>query len=76
MLSLFPLSLPAAATKICPVSPAAAIALCQALMGDTEALAPFGAVPKQATFGSLGLVAAETSYRWRQLNDRIAEALT
>jgi gamma-glutamylputrescine oxidase len=57
-------------------APAAAKALCQAMMGETEALAPFAALPKQATFGSIGLVAAEASYRWRQINDRLAEALT
>ena len=57
-------------------APAAAKALCQAIMGETEALAPFAALPKQATYGSIGLVAAEASYRWRQINDRLAEALT
>lgn len=57
-------------------APAAAKALCQAMMGNTEALAPFAALPKKATFGSVGLVAAEASYRWRQINDRLAEALT
>jgi gamma-glutamylputrescine oxidase len=57
-------------------APAAAKALCQAMLGETEALAPFAALPKQATFGSIGLVAAEASYRWRQINDRLAEALT
>ncbi len=57
-------------------APAAAIAMSKALSGEPEALAPFTAIPKQATFGPLGLVAAEASYRWRQMNDRLAEALT
>ena len=57
-------------------APAAAKALCQAMMGNAEALAPFAELPKQPTFGSIGLVAAEASYRWRQINDRLAEALT
>ncbi len=56
-------------------APAAAIALSKALTSDREALSPFASIPRQATFGPLGLVAAEASYRWRQMRDRLAEGL-
>jgi len=57
-------------------APAAAIALSKALLGEPAALEPFSAIPRQATFGPIGAVAAEASYRWRQMNDRLAEVLS
>jgi gamma-glutamylputrescine oxidase len=57
-------------------APAAAIALSKALLGEPAALEPFSAIPRQATFGPIGAVAAEASYRWRQMNDRLAETLS
>jgi len=57
-------------------APAAAIALSKALLGDADALAPFSEIPRQATFGPIGAVAAEASYRWRQMKDKLAEALS
>lgn len=57
-------------------APIAAIVLAEHMTGQSDRLSPFRQIPLRRTFGNLGRVAAELSYRLRRSADWLAERRT